>query len=243
MRLILALQLMTRLPIKKQFNAQPEDYAGSVLWFFVVALLAGGVMAATYFIADLASVPYLAALCSVIAAYLFTGGLHIDGFADMCDAFLAHKDRVRTLEILKDSQMGVYGVIAIAFMVAAKTLLVGNLNINMLPVLLALPVCGKVAMVVCAGVSSYARQDGLGKYIIDYIKPGTAVLSIVICAVITIICCGFLAGGMVIAVSLMIGFCIAAVSKAKIGGATGDVLGAANELGELAYLIIMGVLF
>lgn len=243
-RVILAMQLLTRLPIKKQYpDAVGADYAGSVLWFFLPALLCGLLMAAVYIGVLFAGIPYLAAFACVIAAYLFTGGLHIDGFADMCDAFFARKSKERTLEILKDSRMGTYGVIAIVFVVAVKTLAIASFAPEMVWTLAAVPLCGKIALVVCAAVSSYPREDGLGKYIVEELPVGTAILSIVFCAVGVCFFAGVFRGLIAIGLMALCGLILAQVSKRKIGGATGDILGAANEAGEMAFLILAGVLF
>lgn len=238
---------MTRLPIKKQVDATGEDYAGSVFWFFLTSLMVGGIMLGVYFVMYiLVPVPLFAAFLSVIAAALFTGGLHIDGFADMCDAFFARKSSERTLEILKDSRMGAYGVIAIIFVIAVKTFLLGRIEgtVFLWPIFLALPVCGKIPMILCAMVSTYPREDGLGKYIIDLLPKKTAVWSIIICSAIVCFCAGVFAGGIAVAAMLATGFILAQISKNKIGGATGDILGAANEIGEMLFLLIVAaVLF
>ena len=247
--MILAIQLLTRLPIKKQVDAVGADYAGSVAWFWLTSLLVGGVMlgvfALTQFLFHIAA---LSAFLSVIAACLFTGGFHVDGFADMCDAFFARKPKERTLEILKDSRMGTYGVIAICFVLAVKTILLAQTGSWQL--LLALPVCGKIPMITCAMVSRYPRQDGLGKYIIELLSRKTAVLSIVLCAAIVFALSAWpydgatllIRAAVCIGAGIVLGLALASISKRKIGGATGDILGAANEMGEMLFLAVWAAL-
>ncbi|MEG0251851.1 MAG: adenosylcobinamide-GDP ribazoletransferase [Christensenellaceae bacterium] len=237
-RLGIAIQTMTRLPLKKQFFVVGQDYAASVAWFPVTSLLVGVVMLLVYWIFSFTGISLLAAFVSVIGAYLFTGGFHIDGFADMCDAFFARKSKERTLEILKDSRMGTYGVLAIVFMVGIKTILVANLNYHVLLILLAAPVCGKIPMVLCAKLSKYPRKDGLAKYIVDDITTQTALIAIFVSSAIVLMCVGFFAGTVAIAAMLVIGALMFALSNNKIGGATGDILGASNEIGEMVFLFI-----
>ena len=242
-RLGLAIQTMTRLPLKKQFEVTCQDYADSVAWFPLTAFLVGFVMLAVYQIFFLTGIPLLASLMCVIAACLFTGGLHIDGLADICDAFFTGKPKERTLEILKDSRMGTYGVLGIVFVVAAKTILIAALPAqNILWILLAIPVCGKIPMALCARLSRYPRQDGMAKCIVENLKTNVTVITIAVCSAIVILLSGFYAGTVAIACGIAIGAAMHFVSEKKIGGATGDVLGACNELGEIACLLIMAVM-
>lgn len=242
-RLGLAIQTMTRLPLKKQFEVTCQDYADSVAWFPLTAFLAGLVMLAVYQIFFLTGISWLASFMCVIAACLFTGGLHIDGFADVCDAFFAGKSKERTLEILKDSRIGTYGVLGIVFVIAVKTILISALSTqNILWTLLAAPVCGKIPMVLCARLSHYPRQDGMAKCIVENLKTNITVIAIAVCSAIVILLSGFYAGTVAIACGIAIGAVMHFVSEKKISGATGDVLGACNELGEIACLLIMAVM-
>lgn len=236
-RLTLALQLLTRLPLKKQVNAAPADYAACSVWFFLPALLVGALMAAFYYIGILSGISYLAAFLSVFAACVMTGGLHVDGFADMCDAFFARKSKEETLILLKDSRMGVYGVLGIVFLVGIKTILIANIGGFALSLLLAMPVCGKIPMVFCAKLSQYPREDGLGKFMIELMTGETAFLSMLWCSIIVLFLTGFVAGAVAIGMNIAAGVLLYLFSGRVIGGATGDVLGACNEVGEVIYLV------
>ncbi|MEA5004215.1 MAG: adenosylcobinamide-GDP ribazoletransferase [Christensenella sp.] len=239
----LAIQTMTRLPLKKQFDVTCQDYADSVAWFPATSLMAGAVMLAVYQLILLTGIPYLPAFLCVMAGIMFTGGLHIDGFADVCDAFFAGKTKERTLEILKDSRMGTYGVLGIVFIVVAKTFLIADLNPDrVLWVLLATPLCGKIPLVFCAKLSRYPRQDGMAKCIIENLKIDTALIAIIICSVAVFLVGGFAAGSIAVACMIAIGAVMYFISEKKIDGATGDVLGACNELGEIVFLLVMAVM-
>ncbi len=242
MHLGLAIQLLTRFPLKKQFEVTGEDYAKSVAYFPIAALFVGAVMAAAFFAASFLNIPYFAGLVSVVAAYLCTGGFHIDGFADMSDAFFARKSKERTLEILKDSRMGTYGVLAIIIVVAAKVILIGALKHNALLILLATPICGKIPLFICAKLSKYPRETGLGKYIIDMVRTKDIIIALILSVVFLILCIGIFHALIVTLVMMFIGFIMHKISKAKIDGATGDILGASNEAGECIFLMMMVVI-
>ncbi len=240
--LILAMQTMTRLPIHKQLDVTGEDYAKSVAWFPVTALSVGLVSALVYALTLLLGIPYLAALLSVIAAALFTGGFHMDGFADVCDAFFARKDKERTLEILKDSRMGTYGVLGLVFLVTIKTILIGTMGLQGILIVVAAPICGKMPMAICAKLSSYPREQGLAKYIIEQLSTGRMWACLIGCAALLVLLVGPISAGIMAAAMLVVALLMTQCAKKRIGGATGDVLGTCNELGEIVFLIWMAVM-
>ncbi len=242
-KLGLAIQTMTRLPLKKQFDVCCQDYADSVAWFPLTALMAGAVMCGAYVLLCLTGIPYLAAFACVLAAIMFTGGLHIDGFADVCDAFFAGKTKERTLAILKDSRMGTYGVLGIVFVVAIKTILLAGIHPEKAVwILLAMPLCGKIPLILCAKLSRYPRENGMAKCIIESLKTSTALIAIVICSVAVVFVGGLASGTIVVAGAIATGAIMHFISEKKIEGATGDVLGACNELGEIIFLFVMAVM-
>ena len=242
-KLGLAIQTMTRLPLKKQFDVTCQDYADSVAWFPLTALMPGAVMLAVYQLFLLTGIPYLPAFLCVVAGIMFTGGLHIDGFADVCDAFFTGKTKERTLEIMKDSRVGTYGVLGIIFVVASKTFLIPSVDpARVLWILLAAPLCGKIPLVFCAKLSRYPRQDGMAKCIVEHLKTDTALVAITLCAAAAFLAGGFAAGSVSVACMIAIGAAMHFIAGQKIGGATGDVLGACNELGEIVFLLVMAVM-
>lgn len=236
MWLALSIQTMTRLPIKKQFDASPTDYANSAGWFFLTSLVVGGISALVYFVFSF--VPLIGAFLSVFAAYLVTGALHIDGFGDVCDAFFAGKDKEKTLAILKDSRMGTYGVLGIVFMVGIKTLLIYNQSFDIIPVIICAPVSAKIPMLFCALLGKYPRKNGLGNYLVTNLSQGTALISILLCFATTLIVAGILISVIAFVCMILLGLIVQAISNRKIGGVTGDVLGAANEMGEAIFLLV-----
>ncbi|MEI6101922.1 MAG: adenosylcobinamide-GDP ribazoletransferase, partial [Eubacteriales bacterium] len=155
------------------------------------------------------------------------------------DAFGAGKHKKKTLEILKDSHMGTYGVLAIVFVVLIKVVLIGSMSHAFaLLIIAATPVAGKMPMATAAARGSYPRQEGTGKHTIDHVKPWHSVVCCVICAVLLYLCAGSLPFVfLIVPVLVVAGLILTAVSNKKIGGVTGDILGAANEIGELLWLL------
>lgn len=238
----LSIQFMTRIPIRRQFKVTEKDFGAMIMFFPVSSLLVGAVIAAVYFLFAWISLPWVGIVAAMMAGWLVTGGLHIDGLADMTDAFGAGKSKERTLEILKDSRVGTYGVLAICFDMLLKIVLAGSIpNFNILFILLAMPAAGKIPLAVCAAAGRYPREAGTGKSMIESVGAGKGIVCILTCQAILVFCMGwislFLLPGLLVA-----GFVIKSVSTWKIGGITGDILGAANEVGELIYLLFAAVI-
>lgn len=112
-RLLAALSFFTRLPFWRIIELRREDYERVVPLWPVAGLLTGGVMALTYGISSLVLPMNVALVLTLSARILLTGALHEDGYADFCDGFGGGTTRERTLEIMKDSHIGTYGVLGL----------------------------------------------------------------------------------------------------------------------------------
>lgn len=231
------IQFMTRIPINKEFKVTERDFGAMTMFFPASAAMVGAIMAAVYWLFSLAGLQWAGAVGSVVAACAVTGALHVDGFADMADAFGANKDKKRTLEILKDSHMGAYGVLAIVFIVLIKVVLIGSIpNTQALLIVAGTPVAGKIPMAVAAARGNYPREEGTGKHTIDHVKPWHSIVCIIICTALLYLCARWPAV-ILLPVLVAAGFILTAVSNKKIEGVTGDILGAANEVGEMLWLL------
>ncbi|MEW9898419.1 adenosylcobinamide-GDP ribazoletransferase [Chitinivorax sp. PXF-14] len=122
-RLILAIQFLTRLPTPQVSDFRPERLAESARWFPLVGLLLGALLLAAVWPAARLD-PWLAAWAGVLAWALLTGGLHLDGLADVADALgAAHRDRERLLAVMKDPHLGSFGVLTLILHLAGKLVL------------------------------------------------------------------------------------------------------------------------
>ncbi len=230
-------QFMTRIPIHKEFKVGERDFGAMTMFFPASAAIVGAIMAAVYWLLSLAGLQWAGAVGSVVAACVATGGLHVDGFADMADAFGAGKGKKKTLEILKDSHMGTYGVLAIVFIVLIKVILIRSIPYSAAVLIVAAtPVAGKIPMAIAAAAGKYPREEGTGKHTINHVKPRHSIVCIVICGALLLLCAGW-PSLIVLPVLVTAGFVLTAVSNKKIEGVTGDILGAANELGEMLWLL------
>ncbi len=121
--LILAIQFLTRLPTPQLKTFDPAWLADAARWFAPVGLLVGAIVWLAVLAGSLVD-PWLAALAGLLAWLWVTGGLHIDGLADLADALgAAHRSRERFLEVLKDPHLGSFGVLSLATQLIVKLVL------------------------------------------------------------------------------------------------------------------------
>ena len=234
----LALQLLTRLPVPPFSRPpRPEELGLSVLFFPVVGLIIGALLAGLHTALWLVDPGVLAAL--VLAAWvLLTGGLHLDGLADTADAWIGGQgNRDRTLAIMKDSRSGPIAIVAIVLVLLTKfaalqALLAGDARV----VLLLAPVLGRAVILLLLITTPYVRPDGLGAPYASYLPRLNCGLLVLLIAAATVALLEWQGGALLAALGVgFVGWRQGLM--ARLGGATGDTLGAACELAETIALL------
>jgi adenosylcobinamide-GDP ribazoletransferase len=230
--LVAALRLLTIAPIPGVWGSAEEDLARSLPWFPIVGLGGGVVAAGLAWAMAWAAPPLISAAVLVVVLAGFSGCLHLDGLADTADGLLSSRPRERKLEIMRDSHIGAMGVIAIVGVWSLKFAALASVMPEQLwAAVLIMPLAGRCAIVVQMAILPYARTTGLAS--VFYRRPRR--LAAVWAA-------GFLAAvawGLLRLRGLMVwGACVAAALVfscyvyRRIGGATGDTLGAVCEIVE-----------
>ncbi|MGR3434543.1 MAG: adenosylcobinamide-GDP ribazoletransferase [Shimia sp.] len=233
-----AIGLLTRLPVPVD-AARAMARGGRAAWAYPLAgLVVGGAMA---LVAALAAGlgPGLSAGIALTAGVVLTGALHEDGLADCADGFWGGHDRTRRLEIMRDSRIGAYGVLALVlggllrWQAMAACLAAG-------PVwLLLAPVVSRAAMVPVMQTLPSVRRGGLSASVG---RPGrTATWGALGVAVVVVLAFGAV-GLAVLATAALAAIACASIARAKIGGQTGDVLGATQQVTEIATLLCLAAL-
>ena len=171
-----------------------------------------------------------------------TGAMHEDGLADCADGFWGGWDKARRLEIMKDSAIGTYGVVALLAVFSLRWLAITQLlTAGIAPWILCIPaVCSRSAMVAVMARLPNARDDGLSK---STGRPGGLQTGIAI--FFGVIAAFFAPGGAAFAIllaALLSAASIAQIAKTKIGGQTGDVLGATQQFSEVTILIALAAI-
>lgn len=235
----LAFSFLTRFPVGRRVEYGENDYRNSYLFFPVVGLVIGILLALSA--AALAFIGVReAAIAFVLLAVLVavTGGLHIDGLADTADGFFARKDGEETLRIMKESCTGTFGVAAVVLVLVGKfAALWAILSTGVVSSIIPALVLSRWAMAVASYGSAYPREEGTGKAFVGTLTLQSYLISTAVAVAIAVLFAG--KGALVlIAIAAAIALVVKAVSYRKIGGVTGDVLGAVNEICELVLLTV-----
>jgi adenosylcobinamide-GDP ribazoletransferase len=240
--LAVALSFLTRLPIHTG-QVAPHELGQALVFFPVVGALLGASLAGAAWLA-LPHVPAsLVGFATVVLAAALSGGLHLDGVADLFDGLGGGRgDRERTLAIMRDSQIGAHGAAALMLVLAGKLLASGELVArHQLVPLMAAPVLARFAAVLLVTRFGYARPEGLGRAMHDAARTRHLALAGTLTA-ITFVGLAQLglsaragAGCVAALVAVWLG---AGVLARRLGGLTGDVYGAAIELCELCVLAL-----
>jgi adenosylcobinamide-GDP ribazoletransferase len=231
--LLAAIQFLTIFPVPSHFHAGEKDLRQSVTCFPIVGLILGGVLAVLDYGVCRLFPPLPANVVMIILMLAVSGCFHMDGLADAADGFLSSRPREQILEIMKDSRVGPMGVIAIvcvlSLKISALSSVPGSLHWR---VVLLMPLAGRCALVLGMKAVSYARvQGGLASVFgrPDWLALIAAISILSVASWLTLDMPGLAIAGVVLLMT--IGFSL--WCRRKIGGFTGDTLGAACEIAEI----------
>ena len=237
---ILNLQFLTRIPIGDNIQYDQEEISKGTFWFPLIGLIVGLLCFGVYYIASQLFFGFFPVLCCIVANVVITGALHIDGLADTCDGIFSTRSKDRMLEIMKDSRIGTNGVIAIAFDLLFRITLISQMSIKQaaLSIILA-PVISRTMLVGLIYFSKYARANGgMGSIFMNKKYKINTYIGVGIGLAISIIAMGKY-GLYVFMICIIMNIFYKTYIDGKIGGMTGDTLGAANELTEIVFFIVI----
>ncbi|MBM9511492.1 adenosylcobinamide-GDP ribazoletransferase [Desulfogranum marinum] len=241
--LLLMIQFMTRYPIPVQIDFTVDRFVQGMKWMPIVGFLVGLPAAVLLYLCF----PYFGGEVSTFLALIVlitvTGGLHLDGMGDSADGLFCYRSKERVLEIMRDSTLGTNGVVAVVLTILLKFITLKNIPLaGSVTALLCAPVLGRMAITWHTTVASYAReQSGMGSFT-DRVGLPQALTATVCSLLLTSIVFYFTGMSLVsaiwslvilhgIAIALAVGF--AFYLQHRIGGITGDTIGATIELSEM----------
>jgi len=239
-----ALRFFTRLPVPNGIEHTAERFAGAVRYYPVVGLILGAILAAVWY-GLAASFPQpVAAVLIVAFGVLLTGGLHEDGFSDLCDGLGAGGEKERTLEIMRDSRMGAFGAIGLILLIGLKIAALASIPSAVVPMtLLVMHGLSRVSLLLVLVTSQPASDRGLGKSVAGE-GQGARIAFLAVYAVIFAGLVWIMGGGIrLLAVALAFAVLHLATRflyQRRLGGYTGDCLGALQQVGEVS--VLLGVL-
>lgn len=241
--ILAAASFLTRLPMPLWVEKDSAAISKASRWFSLIGLILGAIAASVLFSLTYLMGQPLAVVVTLVLLLLLTGAFHEDGLADLCDGFGGGWERTRKLAIMKDSQIGAYGVLALVASFSIKVIALSQMSISM--ACIALLVCHGASRALAGHVAlylPYARID-------DNNKTPQQDVPLTIKDRLTLTLCGglpLLLLPLEIALLLLLTWLatfayLVRLMKRHIQGYTGDTLGATQQITEIVGLIFFAI--
>lgn len=236
----IALQFLTTFPVQLKEMPSKKQNGQSLLFYPLIGLMIGVILFAIATLLHALPVILLSSLILVLWIWL-TGGLHLDGLADTADAWVGgFGDKERTLKIMKDPSCGPIGVLSLIILCLIKwSALYVLLEKQLFSALILFPILGRLAPLFLFLTTQYVREKGLGSSIAEFIPKTGAVILFILCLVAS----AYFAWAGILTAIIFIGTLIYLRYKfiQRIGGITGDTVGASIEICEAVSVLSLVV--
>ncbi len=238
--LALAWTFLTRVPLPVALRVSPQGLVAASRYLPLVGALIGAVGAAVLLLAAQVLPMPPAVILSIAATCLLTGALHEDGLADTFDG-LGGGDTEHALAIMRDSRVGTYGALALGLTVATKASALAAMPLAPAAVaLVAAHSTSRLSALAVIATSTYVRSSGTGRFTAGGLSRRALALAIATAAVVLLLAALFVGPGAVLAgaVGLAAGHLLSrALFERRLGGYTGDCLGATQQLSEVGFYL------
>lgn len=233
-QILLAVQFLTRLPVPGKLVTNEAELGRAAAFFPLVGIIVGGLTAVLYVLAVRVVPVSVAVFIAITFAAFITSGFHEDGLADTFDGLGGGWTKDRALEIMRDSRIGTYGALALIFLVLGKYLTLSELRSEMIWrwLIVAHTASRWTVLPLCLWLP-YARPEGAGKLVAQQV-PISALLIGSLFFLLTLLLFPRRTSLIVITVTILVTFLSGLYFKRRLGGITGDCLGAVNQMTELA---------
>ena len=233
----------SRIPTGK-IDYSEENLTKAFRYFPLVGIIAAAIGAGVFMLSELIFPHTVSVIAALAAIVLTTGAIHEDGFSDFFDGFGGGRTKERILAIMKDSTVGAYGVIALIFLFLIKFTLLLSMDAAALPlVLIAAHGSSRVMPVVMINTSRYARTENSKAMHTRHKTDNTTFIIALIIGFAPLAFVPWQVSAVVIPVYFGICFLLKTYIEKRIGGFTGDVLGALQQFSEIGfYLAYVGLI-
>ncbi len=243
-RFCTAMRFLTLIPISWRAEEDSRHFAKSLVFFALVGMVIGSIGACgVFFLGKGFPQPVVAALGLAYLAFI-SGCLHLDGLSDSADGLLSSRPKEACLKIMKDSRAGAMGIVVVAMVILTKYAALSTMPKEiLLPAFFLMPLAGRCAILLTMAGLPYARVEG-GLGLLFY--SGNSKKAAAIGFALFLFCLLFLAPGQLMPTLidfLLVIYLFSRWCKAKLGGATGDTLGAVCELTEMVVAVSLTASF
>jgi adenosylcobinamide-GDP ribazoletransferase len=230
-----AMAFLTVIPV-----ATAEGTSGERLgraYFPAVGALLGLVAGVAFALSAAVTSPLIAAVAATAVMAVLTGALHLDGLADAADGLFGGDDVARRLEVMRDSRVGSFGLVAVVLILVGDVAALASMSVPR--AIVALVIAGALsrwALLLVIAAVPYVRQAGLGIAAGGPHRRFDLVLGSAIAAIVCLL--DWRRALAAVLVAAVIAVVVGAIARRRIGGATGDVYGATAELSQLGVLVV-----
>jgi len=244
--LITAVQFLTIFTVHREYQDEERSLARSIVYFPIVGFLIGLILINADKLMMLVALPQtIANLLLVGLSVLVTRALHIDGLADTMDGLMGGRDPSSRLAIMRDSRLGTAGAVGIFFVLSVKYLSLNNLfESERVAALLTAPVLARWSQTLMLFNAEYGREEGMGKAFVGRLRAsGLTAATAIALGLLAFVAFRMDARTLILILSmlacvLLLTFLARWYFKRRLGGVTGDAIGAVSELNEVLVLLL-----
>ena len=231
-----AISFLTRIPVRHKHE---PSIGLAAPWFPIVGIVVGAIVGGVAWGISNLTTPLVGAAIGVLVGVAVTGAFHEDGLADIADAFVGGWTIEQRLKILKDPLHGSYGVAALCGSIVLRVCALSSIAPQkMFTVAIAAHCFARAGALALMLTTSLARHDGLGSDYVSSLRTSRVITSLGVSLLIVIALTGIWSIA-VVGATIVGAITIRWWSKKKIGGITGDVLGAAEQISEALILVAL----
>ncbi|HMM05756.1 MAG TPA: adenosylcobinamide-GDP ribazoletransferase [Clostridiales bacterium] len=236
----IAVSFLTRLPLSYQGEWDERSFSRASVFYPLVGLIVGAIVGFVVFLLRFTGFYELAAVAALITAVAVSGGIHLDGFMDMCDGLFASRGRERALEIMKDSHVGSFAVIGVVLLLLLKFTLYQAVIASpwFFGAILGAFVFSRFMLICCMLCFPAARAEGLGVTVKRYVSKPALFWGVLLLAAIFAVS-GYYPLLIAFFFSFLIMMGLSALINHFLKGLTGDIYGAMAEIGEAVFLLMI----
>ncbi|MCA1958356.1 MAG: adenosylcobinamide-GDP ribazoletransferase [Nitrospira sp.] len=241
---VIAWQFLTAVPLSRTYHEPTaQELASSMAWYSLVGFMIGGGLVGVDLLLDSVFKPPIVNAMMLVVLIGLTRGLHQDGLADTVDGLIGGHDREARLRIMKDPAIGAIGATALGLSLIVRYAGFMALPHEVrVPALVTMPAVGRWSMVLLARLSPPARPDGSLASFLTYVSWGPVVIATGTLLVGLSIGFGVVGACLVLVPGTVLVLMARQWFHRRIGGVTGDTLGATNELAEILFLLLVPLL-
>lgn len=239
---LLMIQFLTKIPVKFNLPCEMDDFKRGSVFLPIVGLIIGSIQFGAYK-ALITILPLNVTIILIITfGIVITGGFHLDGLGDTCDGFFAFKENKKTIDIMKDSRIGTYSCISLIIDILLKYTLFYFIVPKFSIAIIASPMISRFCTVFITNIGKTAKSTGSGNLFISNVGK----LQVFIAFIITVVILSLMMNPKYVLAlifsCMILTFIFNLFCDIKIGGLTGDTLGASNELNEIFSLILIAII-